>query len=460
MRSLRLVSTLAVALIVFALQGGRADAHGGLPITLRILRVPGSDTMYVPVHYWGIWVGKKGGPWRWICEEAINAERFRRYAVSADGTYYATNTKGLSFSRQDGCEWPAATGELATLTTKDVATDPVDGKTAWVAAGSEAIANVDGSRTPQANGLFVTHDHGDSFARAAGIGTTGRTIDSVRVAPTDGKVVYATSTNFEPPFDHLIHRSLDGGATFASADLSSVTGQGTLATLEVMAVDPRDPSVIFARANVGSGDATMQLLLRVANAGDAGQSAVLIHAVPVASLSGNYASGINDLAFDLAHDTIFVATGTGLLRGSFTSLPIALSPLGTLSQAQCVDVAGDELSACSWAYSPDFAALAAGSVTGTTLTPFFQFQDTTGPIECPAGTGVQNVCPDVWATYAFQLGIGESDDLGVDAASDGGQPGGGACECAMGRGSAGGAGAALAIALGLVVLLLRRRIAR
>jgi hypothetical protein len=31
-----------------------ARAHGGLPVSSGILRQAGSDTMYVPVVYWGL----------------------------------------------------------------------------------------------------------------------------------------------------------------------------------------------------------------------------------------------------------------------------------------------------------------------------------------------------------------------------------------------------------------------
>src|SRR5205807_2896718 len=62
-----------------------ARAHGGLPVSQHILRQNNGETMFVPVVYWGVWVGQAGGPWKWICEELINGYRFRKFALSSDG---------------------------------------------------------------------------------------------------------------------------------------------------------------------------------------------------------------------------------------------------------------------------------------------------------------------------------------------------------------------------------------
>lgn len=450
-----MLACLSVAVVSGS--GGTAQAHGGLPISLRILRVPGSTTMSVPVHYWGMWVGQKmaeGYEWRWICEEAINAERFRRYAVSADGIYYATNSKGLSMSRMNGCNWPAATGEIATLKTSDIATDPVDGATAWVTTATGALAGTNGTLTGAPNGLFVTHDHGDTFTRVPGIGTSGRLLTSVRVSPSDPKVLYLSSTDYMAPYGQAIDRSTDGGVTFTSQPLTSITNRGAVSGLELMAVDPHDPSILFARANVMESGKVRQLLLRVERAGDAGQVATELTSIETASLSGKLPSGINDIAFDVAHELIFVATQGGILRGSTKALPITLTKVSTLGQAQCVDVAGDELFACSWNYTPEFAAIAVGDDTGSTMGSIFTFDQTVGPIDCPADTDVQLVCPQIWYTYASELGITKVPDLGTNA--DMGDGGSDSPDCSYAPGRSGPGGMTL-VAGALLLLLARRR---
>src|SRR5262245_46756370 len=110
----------------------KAFAHGGLPLSLQILRNQSDGTLYVPVLYWGIWVGTDEGPWQWICEEAINFNPYRHYALSPNGAYYATDTRGVTVSQDHGCNWVAYAGaELPLLRTSDVVVDPNDPTTAY-----------------------------------------------------------------------------------------------------------------------------------------------------------------------------------------------------------------------------------------------------------------------------------------------------------------------------------------
>src|SRR6185312_946516 len=124
---------LAAAAILCA--SSLARAHGGLPISQHILRQAGGDQMFVPVVFWGLWVSQPDGRWKWICEELINQNRTRRFALSTDGTFYTTDIKGLTLSTDRGCTWTAATGAIANLHATDVDADPVDGATAYAAIG-------------------------------------------------------------------------------------------------------------------------------------------------------------------------------------------------------------------------------------------------------------------------------------------------------------------------------------
>src|SRR2546421_104347 len=88
-----------------------AGAHGGLPISESIVERDGQ--LVVPTKYWGVFLGADGGPWRWICEEAINKRQDRHWILTGDGTYHVNDYAGITSSRDGGCTWIAATGPLA-----------------------------------------------------------------------------------------------------------------------------------------------------------------------------------------------------------------------------------------------------------------------------------------------------------------------------------------------------------
>src|SRR5205814_10156852 len=132
-------SMRAAALIL--LLPSLAAAHGGLPISESVMR--SGETLYVPVFYWGLWIGTDNGPWKWICEEEMNAYRQRKYALTTDGAFFLTDNLGLTLSTDNGCTWTPATGEISKLRTSAIAADPSDGATAW-ATTDDVQSSADG----------------------------------------------------------------------------------------------------------------------------------------------------------------------------------------------------------------------------------------------------------------------------------------------------------------------------
>src|SRR5207302_7033177 len=143
-------------------------AHGGLPVSQHILRQNGGNQMFVPVVFWGLWVSQPDGRWKWICEELINQNRFRKFALSTDGAFYTTDVRGLTQSTDHGCTWTPATGDIANLHTTDVAVDPLDGATAWASTGDGGSVLPDGGTVAAVNAVYVTHDHGVTWTALAG----------------------------------------------------------------------------------------------------------------------------------------------------------------------------------------------------------------------------------------------------------------------------------------------------
>ena len=177
-----------------------------------------------------------------------------------------------------------------------------------------------------------------------------------------------------------------------------------------MAVDPRDPQVFYARATL-SGAAPTQIFVRGLYT-DATLTLTELWSIPVAqAIQTDWSKGINDLAFDLAHDQLIVATGKGLVRGSaaLTSAASSFATSDNLAQTQCVDYdpTSGRLCACGGTFGPDFAALACNSATASTLKSIFSFTDTIGPIDCPTDTTVAKKCPAIWSTYQYELNPGD-----------------------------------------------------
>src|SRR5262249_6844181 len=107
------------------------SAHDGvLPASQAVLEHEGR--VLVPARYFGAFVGSpNGGAWRWICGEAINRNPARGWAMAGSGALHVTDFAGLTTSRDGGCSWSAAIGEIATRSTSRVVADPVEPARAW-----------------------------------------------------------------------------------------------------------------------------------------------------------------------------------------------------------------------------------------------------------------------------------------------------------------------------------------
>jgi len=383
-----------------------AQAHGGLPISETI--VPRQGMLVVPTKYWGVFLGNESTPFTWICEEAINKDQGRAWALTLDGTYHVTDYAGVTTSTDGGCTWRSAGGEIAARTTSAVVADPVDGKRAWA-------TTAEGSDAPW-NGLFVTADDGATWTAALQADEYLRGV----ALSSDGQVVYATGASRAQGVPTLtLHLSKDGGKTFASSPLAwqfAVPDGGAFTPSQIapIAVDPQTPSTVYFRVSTDPTD----VLLR---SDDSGQT--LTELLRVDRNPASTWPAIGGLAFDEGRKTLLVATQRGIYRGPLGG---ALAPVGNLTQAQCVIVSGATVYACGWNYAPDNAALARSDDGGDTFKSIFQYSDTVGPVTtCPPSTPVAQICPGIWQNYASQLGI-PVPDMGVAP------PPSMHCSCALG----------------------------
>ena len=94
-------------------------------------------------------------------------------------------------------------------------------------------------------------------------------------------------------------------------------------------------------------------------------------------------------------------------RLQFAGADGVFAPAGDLAQSQCLAAHGGALWACSSTYAPDLRAIGRSDDGGAHFSAVFQFDQTAGILECPAGSTVSVQCPPVWQLYAERLGVAQ-----------------------------------------------------
>jgi hypothetical protein len=391
---------LGLAVICLLASVGRG--HGGLPVSQQLFFDGNQITM--AARYWGIFVGEEGGRWEWVCDEAISPELTvnpsRVWAKSAAGVYHLTDYHGVISSRDQGCTWTPATGEIATRPTAAVAADPVLPGTAWAVTYS--------SQAPW-NAVWKTSDDGATWTDAVQADVYFNSL----ALSADGQTIYAGGVERGAGGRPVIYLSQNGGGTWTSVAPTYTLDGATPTLLRVLAVDPTDASVVYLAA---FKDPTRALVKATAHAG------VLTELV-------KSPGDLLGMAFDGPRNTVWVAGQTGLLR-SVAGAPF--QPAGGLVQAQCVYVRGATIYACSTNYGPEYNVIARSDDGGETFHSVYQYADTDGPrTSCPAGTPVATMCPGTWELYAERLGVPVA---GRDGGADGmtAPPSGGCGGCSFG----------------------------
>lgn len=405
----RLLPSLAAAALVLA--PGVALGNGRFPASIDVHFKPGDHDVFALQVTWGLITTFDGGDtWHWSCEEAVGFAGVYDpdYQFTSTGLLFATTTTedGLRQTR-DMCTWTAAPPPLGG-----------DGATPAKFVSQIAVAPNDAiyAATPYEVGpdpqIYRSTDDGVSWVPLsrpiAGIVDWW---ESMEIAPTlvAGQVrIYATGYGFvgADKVRYLV-RSDDGGTSWTDLGVDEFTFGSENADLQLAAISPTDPDVVFARVFRVDG-AIGDDIYRSVDAGVTWSrvfqsqddvTAVVVRqgsngaVVAATALSGVHVSGDGGQTFGASVDD---------------------------TKVQCLKERDDALMfVCGVSFPPDNMALGTGTVVGE-WTAISTYDQVTDAYECADGTTQQDVCYDLrWCMIAGQFGIDAPEcvigpDAGVD----------------------------------------------
>ncbi|XXX81346.1 hypothetical protein WMF30_21530 [Sorangium sp. So ce134] len=440
----------AAALLSIAALAAPASANGRFPAAGLIASHPSDPSRLLVRATYGLLSTHDGGEaWRWICEPVVGfgGNEDPMIAFLADGTIVAGVFDGLSASKNGGCDWSFAPGELLDRYVIDLSADRQDPSRAVLVVSSGLGA---GRFLTQ---LWETSDNADSWTKAGADLPEDFLAQTVDAAPSNRDRVYVSGRFGAPDYAGALQRSDDRGATWERFD---IPGSDDKRLPYIGAIDPADPDTIYVRLD---GDPTDAVLV----SRDGGQSFATV-----------FESQADLLAFALSPDGATVMVGgpqDGIWRAPASSLEFTkVSGTG----ARCLTWTDAALFACGDEFADGFT-IGRSLDEGASFEALLHLDGLCGPIECAPDSGAASTCTDLWG--ATELTIG-SRQCGGDAGSGSGGGGGAGepspgpaeeadgCGCKIGAPGAASAGAAappgrsviwLALSAGGALALARRR---
>jgi photosystem II stability/assembly factor-like uncharacterized protein len=198
---------------------------------------PGSEQVVLITNFGLLSAPVAGGAMDLVCDDQFGRASWQRIRFDPAGRTFAASESGL-YSSSDGCAWAVAAGDMAGQPVRDVTFAARTPGRAWALAGSPPAlyGSSDGGRSFQ---LIKTFDPGMTFAR-------------VIAAPGGEAPLYLTGHGEAAV--SLVATSLDGGQTWATRDIAGGITPEPSNPLELLAVAPDDPRVMFFSVTDPFGD--------------------------------------------------------------------------------------------------------------------------------------------------------------------------------------------------------------
>lgn len=351
-----------------------AAANGRNPQAVGVYFRPGdSNAMYVGTTF-GLLASNDGGcTFDWMCEQSIGygGTWDPHYAVSMDGTIFATTFDGLRMSRDGGCTFSTVA--------------PTNGL--WIDAltiGPTGEVWIGIAETGGVNDIYSSKNNGASF-ESKGRQSAETWWKSVKVAPSNPARIYITGYQVANTPAAYVYRSDNGGADWTPTSLANVMF-GATPVVRVKAIDPINPDVLFMAseaANPPAGDR----LYRTPDGGATWTEVLTTTA------------SVHDVLFtDSMH--VFVATqirtATSVVGGptyASTDGGVTFTEMAGTPRLACLAQAPDgALVGCGANWEPDFKAIARSTDGGATWTKVFRFSEMHDAVQCSDGTVQHDMC--------------------------------------------------------------------
>lgn len=414
---------LAAALLT----SSHAFAHGRLAETYEVLWHPTDpDIIGINTSIGFILTRDGGETWRWVCRDAMNVSITRDPPfLIGDAAYVGATFDGLVLGELDGCAWSFPTPELERVVMIDLVRHPTASDTlfALTSSGGDFV-----------NLLYRSDDRGFTW-RPTGEPIEPILFEKVRVAPSDPTRIYLSGsyprTLEEPTRRPFVHRSIDEGETWTSFPYPFRDGDRNIFLL---AVDPSDPDVVYAR--ISHEAERPELDERLVRSNDGGETWEDLFELPDLRAfafsedgrtiwlggRGGETGTVVDAGF-LDGGGVTIGDGRGLWKsvdgGEFELVRDDMS-IGCLYEREGV------LWACAWSFTDGFA-VGTSDDGGATFTPFFDFFEMLGPVECEGDVPTTCMRQDFDINRDLMLNCDGGrcrDDAGMD-----GMSGGGGCAC-------------------------------
>ncbi|WP_441286904.1 WD40/YVTN/BNR-like repeat-containing protein [Sorangium sp. KYC3313] len=386
--------SVAALLSVTALSAP-ASANGRFPAAGLIASHPSDPSRLMVRATYGLLATHDGGErWRWICEPVVGfgGNEDPMLAVLADGTIVAGVFDGLSASKNGGCDWSFAQGDLMNRYVIDLSADREDPSRAVLVVSMGLGA---GQFLTQ---LWETSDNADSWTQAGVDLPEDFLAHTVDAAPSDRARVYVSGRYGAPDYAGALQRTDDRGATWERLD---IPGSDDMRLPFLGAVDPVDPDVVYVRLD---GDPTDALLVSK----DGGRS-----------FTTAFESAGDLLGFALSPDGATVIVGgpqDGIWRAPAASLEFEkISDVG----ARCLTWTAAALFACGDEFADGFT-VGRSIDEGESFSALLHLDGLCGPIECAPESGATSTCAPLWGATALTIGSQQCDGAAATGSGGGG----------------------------------------
>ncbi|WP_437562906.1 WD40/YVTN/BNR-like repeat-containing protein [Sorangium sp. So ce542] len=390
----------AAALLAAVGLAAPASANGRFPAAGLIASHPSDPSRLLVRATYGLLSTSDGGEeWRWICEPVVgfDGNEDPMVAFLADGTIIAGIFDGLSASKNGGCDWSFAPGELSGSYVIDLSADREDPSRAVLVISSGLGA---GRFLTQ---LWETSDNADSWTKSGADLPEDFLAQTVDAAPSNRDRIYLSGRFGGPDYAGALARTDDRGATWERFD---IPGSDDKRLPYIGAIDPADPDTIYVRLD---GDPSDALLV----SRDGGQSFATV-----------FESQGDLLGFALSPDGATVLVGgpqDGIWRAAASSLEFTqVSGVG----ARCLTWTDAALFACGDEFVDGFT-VGRSLDEGKSFEPLLHLDGLCGPIECAPESGAASTCTDLWGATELTIGSRQCGGAGSGSGSAAGAGSGG-----------------------------------